>query len=151
MRLSTRMFAVGILGAIASEFSVSANQSSPHFALLRQVTQNRKAADSAQQPGSQRGARWVGQDGHDFVGPNNRPEPSDVQDVHIILGGLDPAREVVFVDVTNDGDKTQWQYNAQSFSWKAELKRAKGSPQADLFIEPGPIEAPQQVSHRGPL
>ena len=85
------------------------------------------------------------------MGPNNRGEPSDVQDVHIILGGLDPAREVVFVDVTNDGDRTQWQYNAQSFSWKAELKRAKGSPQADLFIEPGPIEAPHSIPHRGPL
>ena len=85
------------------------------------------------------------------MGPNNRLEPSDVQDVHIILGGLDPAREVVFVNVTNDGDKSQWQYNAQSFSWKAELKRAKGSPQADLFIEPGPLEAHAAVSHYDPL
>src|SRR5689334_843613 len=108
MRLATRMFAVVLLGAIASEFRVSANPGSPHFALLFQTAQSRRAAVSAQQSGPQRGARWVGQDGHDYVGPNNRPEPSDVQDVHIILGGLDPAREVVFIDVTNDGDKTQW-------------------------------------------
>lgn len=86
-------------------------------------------------------ARWVGQDGHDYVSPHNRLESSDVQDMHIILSGLDPAREVVFIDVTVADPKDQWQYNAQSFSWKAELKRAKGSPMADLFLEPGHVEA----------
>src|SRR4029077_14491744 len=34
----------------------------------------------------------------------------------------------------------QWQYNAQSFSWKAELKRKKGSATADLYIEPSRVE-----------
>ena len=33
--------------------------------------------------------RWVGQDGKDFVGPHNRMEPSDVQDVHIAIAGLE--------------------------------------------------------------
>lgn len=81
-------------------------------------------------------ARWIGQDGHDLVGPNNRLEPSDVQDLHIALAGLDPDREVTFIDITGrEGE--QWQYNAQSFSWKAELKREPRSRTADLFIEPG--------------
>ena len=44
-------------------------------------------------PGKRRGqpsARWIGQDGHDYVGPSNRLEPSEVQDVHLALSGLDP-------------------------------------------------------------
>ncbi|MGC8643932.1 MAG: hypothetical protein ACP5XB_29080 [Isosphaeraceae bacterium] len=85
-------------------------------------------------------ARWVGQDGHDYVSPHNRLEPSDVQDMHIILSGLDPAREVVYIDVKVANPIDEWEYNAQSFSWKAELKREKGSPTADLFLEPGHIE-----------
>ncbi len=96
----------------------------------------------AAQTGSQPSVKWAGQDGHDFVGPNNRLEPSDVQDMHFVLGGLDPQQEIAFVDVLGEhGD--EWQYNAQSFSWKAELKRPKGSRTADLFLEPGNIETPR--------
>ncbi len=83
--------------------------------------------------------RWIGQDGRDYVSPNNRMEPSEVQDIHLLLGGLDPRREIVFVDVLPQGGE-QWQYNAQSFSWKAELKRQKGSTSADLYIEPSRVE-----------
>ncbi len=57
--------------------------------------------------------------------------------MHIALSGLDPQKEIEFVDVTTEQGGDQWQYNAQSFSWKAELKRAKGSRTADLFLEPG--------------
>jgi hypothetical protein len=95
----------------------------------------------ALQNGSLPSARWVGQDGHDYVSPHNRLEPSDVQDMHVVLSGLDRNREIVFIDVTVADPKDQWQYNAQSFSWKAELKRAKGSATADLFLEPGHVEA----------
>ena len=55
-------------------------------------------------------ARWIGQDGHDYVGPNNQFKPSDVQDIHIELVGLDPRREVVFVEVTGYGGD-QWQFS----------------------------------------
>jgi hypothetical protein len=96
-----------------------------------------------EQAGSQLSIRWIGQDGHDYVGPNNRLEPSDVQDVHLAVAGLDPEREIVFVDVTTGQGGDQWQYNAQSFAWKAEVKRAKGSRSADLFLEPGHVEAPR--------
>jgi hypothetical protein len=83
--------------------------------------------------------QWLGQDGQDYVSPNNRLEPSEVQDIHLLLSGLDPRHEVAFVDVTAQGGD-QWHYNAQSFAWKAELKRQKGSARADLFIEPGRAE-----------
>jgi hypothetical protein len=83
--------------------------------------------------------RWIGQDGQDYVSPNNRLEPSEVQDVHLALGGLDPAREVAFIDVLPQGGD-QWQYNAQSFSWKAQLKRKKGASTADLYLEPSRVE-----------
>ncbi|MFI5459834.1 MAG: hypothetical protein ACHRXM_30805 [Isosphaerales bacterium] len=84
-------------------------------------------------------ARWIGQDGHDHVGPSNQLKPSDVQDIHIALGGLDPRREVVFVDVTGHGGD-QWRYETQASCWRAELERNKQSRTADLFIEPGRVE-----------
>ncbi len=83
--------------------------------------------------------RWIGQDGQDFVSPNNRMEPSEVQDIHLLLGGLDPSREVAFIDVQPQGGD-QWQYHAQSFAWKAELKRTKGAATADLYLEPSRVE-----------
>lgn len=99
------------------------------------------------QAGAGRGvpsARWIGQDGKDFVGPHNRVEPSDVQDVHIAIAGLDPRREVTFVDLlAAGGEHNQWQYNAESFAWKAVLVREKGSPRADLYIEPSAYTAPR--------
>ncbi len=79
-------------------------------------------------------ARWIGQDGHDYVSPNNRPIPSDIQDVHIEIANLDPAHEVSSLDLKAEG--IQWHYNQQSFAWKAELKRTKGARTADLFVEP---------------
>ena len=45
--------------------------------------------------------------------------------------------------MTTEQGSDQWEYNAQSFSWKAELKRAKGSRTADLFLEPGHDDASQ--------
>ena len=104
-----------------------------------------EAARPAQvrQTGSQPSVKWVGQDGHDYVGPNNRPEPSEIQDMHLVLSGLDPQREISFVDVTTGQGGDQWQYNARSFAWKAELKRPMGSRSADLFLEPGHVEAPR--------
>ncbi len=84
-------------------------------------------------------ARWIGQDRHDYVGPHTRPEPSEVQDIHIALSGLDPRHEVVFVEVNGHGGN-RWQYGARPSSWRAELRRQRGSRTADLFIEPGGVE-----------
>jgi hypothetical protein len=84
-------------------------------------------------------ARWIGQDGHDYVGPSNQIKPSDTQDIHLQLTGLDPRREVVFVDVTGVGGD-QWRFEDKATCWKAELKRSQRSATADLFIEPGRVE-----------
>jgi hypothetical protein len=111
--------------------------------LLGMMWAGASASAASYQAGDQVSARWIGQDGHDYVAPNNRLEPSDVQDIHIALGGLDPRQEIEFVDVTTEAGKDQWQYNAQSFAWKAELKRAKGSRTAELFLEPGHVDAAQ--------
>ena len=70
------------------------------------------------------GVRWIGQDGHDYVGPSNQFKPSDIQDIRIRARGLDPRREVVFVEVTGQGDRP-WQFNAQSPAWTAEFRRKK--------------------------
>src|SRR5438045_1454531 len=67
----------------------------------------RRAAYQRERSGRGFSVRWIGQDGQDHVGPNNRLEPSEVQDVHLALGGLDPRHEVVFVDVTAQGGG-QW-------------------------------------------
>ena len=53
-------------------------------------------------------------------------------------GSTRGARSPSSTCVPEGGD--QWQYNAQSFAWKAELKRQKGSRTADLYIEPARIE-----------
>jgi hypothetical protein len=98
---------------------------------------------AAWQTASRPRVRWVGQDGHDYVGPSNRLEPSGVQDMHFALSGLDPEREIVYVNVTTGPGQDQWEYNVQSFSWKAELKRPKGARTADLFLEPGHVEGPR--------
>jgi hypothetical protein len=81
----------------------------------------------------------VGQDRHDYVGTSNKLEPSDIQDIHIVLSGLDPGREVVFVEVNGNGGD-QWQFGPSPSSWRAELRRRKGSQTADLFMEPGRAE-----------
>ncbi len=83
--------------------------------------------------------RWIGQEGHDYVGPGNQIRPSDTQDIRIELENLDPRRDVVLVDVTGKG-ADEWMYNARSFAWAAELKRKKGSATAALFIEANRVE-----------
>jgi hypothetical protein len=90
-------------------------------------------------PRSRLTARWIGQDQHDYVGPHNRRQASEVQDIHIALLGLDPRRDVVFVEVAGDGGGL-WQYSSRSSSWRAELFRGGRARTADLFIEPGGVE-----------
>jgi hypothetical protein len=138
MRLATRMMVVAwFLGPMVAGSDSPAANPPRALAQLHQAGPIRTVAYQARQVGSQPSARWIGQDGHDYVGPSNRLEPSEVQDMHIALSGLDPQKEIEFIDVTTEKGGDQWQYNAQSFSWKAELKRGKGSRTADLFLEPG--------------
>lgn len=85
-------------------------------------------------------ARWLGQDGHDFVGPHDRREGSEVQDVHLALSGLDPTRDVEFVDVTAEGGD-RWQFPCQSPFWRVEVARKSRSRTADLYFEPRRAES----------
>jgi hypothetical protein len=96
------------------------------------------ALQSSRQP-ARFSVHWIGQDGHDHVGPGNQLRPSDTQDVHLELRGLDPGREVAFVHVAGKGTD-EWEYISRSGAWRAELKREKGAATADLFIEPIHVE-----------
>src|SRR5271157_5562142 len=144
MRLTTGMMVFTWLsGSFAIHSCLLAAQ--PHVlpAQLHPAVPVQRAAYPSMQTGSQPSVKWVGQDGHDYVGPNNRLDPSEIQDMHFVLSGLDPQQEICFVDVTTAQGGDQWQYNARSFAWKAELKRPKGSRFADLFLEPGHVLAPR--------
>src|SRR4051812_6668388 len=82
---------------------------------------------------------WVGQDGHDFVGPSSEIKPSDVQDLHFVIDGLSPARTIVHAIITGHG-ADEWQYRAPWGPWAAVLERAPRSRRADLYVEPARVE-----------
>ena len=95
---------------------------------------------AAAQPRSSRlSARWLGQDGHDYVGPHERLAPSDIQDIHIAIAGLDPRREVVFVEVRSTNGNF-WRFAEKPEGYRAEFKRAKGARTGDVFFEPAAVE-----------
>ena len=95
---------------------------------------------ASQRGGVKRGfsARWIGQDGNDYVGGTDRREPNDKQDAHIAISGLAADREITFVDVTVPKDH-RWQYNPVPGFWHAHLIRRKGATVGDVFIEPGEL------------
>ena len=84
-------------------------------------------------------ARWLGQDGHDYVGPHERLAASDIQDIHIAIAGLDPGRAVVFVEVRSTNGNF-WRFAEKPEGYRAEFKRAKGARTGDVFFEPATVE-----------
>ena len=82
---------------------------------------------------------WIGQDGHDRVGPSAEVKPSDVQDIHIVLDGLPPRKAVIHAVITGQG-ADEWQYKGKWGPWAAVLEREPGSPRADLYLEPTRVE-----------
>ncbi len=78
---------------------------------------------------------WLGQDGHDFVGPSSKLAPSDVQDLHIRLAGL-PIHDAIARAVIRGLGGDEWQVNGPYGPWKAHLIRREGAATADLFLEP---------------
>jgi hypothetical protein len=92
-----------------------------------------------QERSSRLSARWVGQDGHDYVGPNETLAPSDIQDIHIALSGLDPSRTVVFIEVKSTNGNF-WRFEDKPSAWRAEFKREKGARTGDVFFEPAWVE-----------
>ena len=89
--------------------------------------------------GARLSARWVGQDGHDYVGPHERLASSDIQDIHVAIGGLDPRREVVFLEVRSTNGNF-WRFAENPGGWRAELKRTKGARTGDAYFEPAGVE-----------
>ena len=86
-------------------------------------------------------ARWVGQDGHDYVGPSDKLGPSDIQDIHIAIAGLDPRREVVFLEVSSTNGTSGGLRRSPPAGVPIEAckRRATG----DVFIEPARVETGQ--------
>ncbi len=78
--------------------------------------------------------RWLGQDGRDYVGPHGRLEPSEIQDIHLVVEGLDPARELEQVDISAEGDR--WNFAPVGPCWKIAVARKARSRSADLYLEP---------------
>jgi hypothetical protein len=78
---------------------------------------------------------WLGQDGHDLVGPTPAVKPNDVQDIHIALTGLPAGRAIVSVQVLPQGGG-EWAVRGPHGSWGAAIVRAAGAATADLFVEP---------------
>jgi hypothetical protein len=81
---------------------------------------------------------WVGQDGHDLVGPSAQIGPSDVQDVRIGLTGLPADRTVVAAVVQGNGGGT-WTTRAGSGAWAAAFVRS-GDAAGDVYFEPYQVE-----------
>jgi hypothetical protein len=91
-------------------------------------------------------ATWLGQDGHDLVGPSSVPGPDDVQDVHIALADLPANLAIVQADVQGQGGG-EWAYNGPTNgAWAAALVQAPGSTTADLYIEPYQVETGRTFS-----
>jgi hypothetical protein len=93
---------------------------------------------SRARPAERLAGRWVGQDGHDFVGPSSEAKPSGVQDVRMQLVGLPAGVEIQSIVVKGNGGD-EWQFNAGN-SFRAHLEREPGSTRADLYIEPTRVE-----------
>lgn len=79
-------------------------------------------------------ARWVGQDGKDFVGAEPGPAPNGYQDVHVALVGLPSGRMLTFVELKGHGHGA---WNNQVGN-KAAVHVARGNRPGtfDLYLEP---------------
>lgn len=83
--------------------------------------------------------RWLGQDGHDFVGPSHQPGPDTFQDVHIQIGGMTPGKIITFLDIQGLGG-SRWQFAGTAGHWSAVVTRDPASTTADIFIQPDRAE-----------
>jgi hypothetical protein len=88
---------------------------------------------------------WLGQDGHDVVGPSSVPAPDGSQDTHIKLSGLFTNRTVTAVDVEALGGG-QWLYNGPYGPWAAAFVRSPGATTADIYIQPSQVETGRPYS-----
>jgi hypothetical protein len=83
--------------------------------------------------------RWLGQDGHDFVGKAAAPGPSDIQDLHFAFAGLPAGARIVSGTVRADGGG-EWKFGGPPGSWLAHAVQPPGGTTADVYIEPYQLE-----------
>ncbi len=81
---------------------------------------------------------WLGQDGHDLVGPSSQPGPDGIQDIHIALTGLASGHTVTSALVTGLGGGA-FQFGGITHDWAAAFVRS-GPTTADVYIEPYQVE-----------
>ena len=79
-------------------------------------------------------AKWVGQDGKDFVGGEPGPAPNGYQDVHLMLGGLPPGRYLAEVTLQGHGHGA-WS-NRETGKSALHIAKASRAGVADLYFEP---------------
>jgi hypothetical protein len=114
------------------------------FALVIMLLQHRRLRGAEATQPQRLAARWIGQDGHDFVGPSSELKPSGVQDIHIRLQGL-PRTELESAVIKGFGGD-EWQVNGRHGPWKAHMIRQPGAAQADLYMEPTRVETGRQFT-----
>ncbi|MBX6314777.1 MAG: hypothetical protein IRY99_17950 [Isosphaeraceae bacterium] len=106
----------------------------PLLTLLTAAQQAKKSPLRRRPPTAPAG-KWIGQDGHDAVNTTPNPAPSGVQDIHIALTGLPPARTIAALEVVGLGGGA-WAFPGRAERAAAVVVRSQGSTRADLYIEP---------------
>jgi hypothetical protein len=84
-------------------------------------------------------ATWLGQDGRDLVGPYAANLPDGIQDVHIAISDIDPARQIIAARLQGLGG-SQWIYNLPGNSWHAALEKGDSATSASLYVQPDRVE-----------
>jgi hypothetical protein len=99
--------------------------------------------------GSNPSGTWIGQDGHDVVGPSSIVAPSGIQDIHMTIAGLPAARTITFAAIDGLGGG-EWDYKGPWGVWAAAVVRSPGATTADVYAEPYQTETgrPFQVTLR---
>ena len=82
---------------------------------------------------------WLGQDGHDFVGPSSTPGADGVQDIHVAISNLPAGETIASADVQGLGGG-EWEYNGPYGPWAAAIVQQPGATTADLYFEPTQVE-----------
>ena len=77
----------------------------------------------------------IGQDNSDLVGGNGPPTPDGIQDLHIVLTGLNPSATIASLVVIDNTSGEQWTYASSSSPQMVSIRSA-GSGTADLFLAP---------------
>ncbi len=137
--VSSSMLVRGVVILLAGSIPVLAQDKAKGSKARSTPSQVRARAKGGGLTSSVPVGKWLGQDGHDHVGPASVVAPSDVQDIHIALGGLPRDGVIVLAKVSALGGG-EWFYKGPHGPWAAQILREAGSPHAELFVEPGQVE-----------